>query len=285
MKSAKHIGKIVITLPPQFQLENQIKPDATYLITGGLGGLGRELLTKFLVQKGARHIVLTGRSKAEENPFKTTSGVDIIYESLDVSDEQAVKDLINRLTESAYPLKGIFHLAGVLDDATLMEQDWSRFEKVFAPKVYGSYYLHQYAKDLDFFVLFSSVASVLGSPGQSNYAAANAFMDALCDYRKEQGLPALSISWGPWSEVGMAKDLIARHARGGMIGINPKDGMRALEAALNESQAHLTIANINWKVFLKQMINVPSWLKAFAEQKTSKENLSSQFEAIDAGNV
>ena len=178
--------------------------------------------------------------------------VDIIYESIDISDEEAVKELITRLTESVHPLKGIFHLAGVLDDATLMEQDWSRFETVFAPKVYGSYYLHKYAQDLDFFVLFSSISSVLGSPGQSNYAAANAFMDALCDYRKNQGLPALSISWGPWSEVGMAKDLIARHARGGMIGINPKEGMRALEAALIDTKRISQLPISTGKFFLNK---------------------------------
>ena len=268
----------------ELQLENEVRPDGTYLITGGLGGLGL-VLAKWLISKGVKHLVLTGRKANDQNLLKDPefNAVDITYESLDVSDEQAVENLLKRLTESKNPLKGIFHLAGVLDDATLMEQDWSRFETVFAPKVYGSYYLHKYSMNLDFFVMFSSVSSIWGNPGQSNYAAANAFMDALCHYRKEQGLPALSLSWGPWAEVGMAKDLVARHAKGGVIGLNPKEGMRALEAALLDSEAHLAIANINWKVFLKQMIEVPAWFRAFAEQKTGKEYLSEQLEAVDVG--
>ena len=189
MQAAKHIGKVVIELPPAELMEHKIHKNATYLITGGLGGLGLTL-AKWLSEKGATHLVLTGRRALDDEMTATLKNLEnpntkVTYESMDIGDEKSVAHLLKRLEHSEKPLKGIFHLAGVLDDATLMEQDWNHFEKVFRPKVYGSFYLHHYSKNLDFFVMFSSIASSLGSPGQSNYAAANAFMDALCEYRKE----------------------------------------------------------------------------------------------------
>jgi acyl transferase domain-containing protein/NADPH:quinone reductase-like Zn-dependent oxidoreductase/surfactin synthase thioesterase subunit/acyl carrier protein len=282
LQGAKHIGKVVINLSSQPSVTQKIRQDATYLVTGGLGGLG-QTLAKWLIENGARHLVLTGRREPEPSVLKNLqlNGTIIEYAKMDIGNEHEVTHLIDRLNQSDKPLKGIFHLAGILDDGMLMEQDWSRFEKVFGPKVYGSYYLHKYSKELDFFVMFSSISSTMGSPGQSNYAAANAFMDALCEYRKNRGLPAHSLSWGPWAEVGMAKDLVARHAKSGILGLNPKDGMRALEAALLSSQAHLTIANINWKNYLKQFIEPPAWLESFAERKSTKDNLLAQLETAE----
>ena len=244
-----------------------IKAGATYLITGGMGGLGFEI-ADWLIAKGAGHVVLTGR-RVLDKPLANPS---ITYESLDISNESAVASLLKR------EFKGIFHLAGVLDDAILMNQDWAHFEKVFAPKVSGSYYLHQHSKNLDFFVMFSSIASTLGSSGQANYAAANAYMDALAEYRRKQGLPAQSLSWGPWAEVGMAKDLSARHAKGGLIAITPKEAIRAMETAMHMDIPHITIMNVRWTNYLKQMIEPPSWLQAFAERKGGSDNLISKLE-------
>ncbi len=234
---------------------DKIHPKLSYLITGGLGGLSLTLL-KWLLEKGATRLVLIGRRPLDvENKLMLknlqTPGVKISYMPLDIADEKAVENLLKKLQNSENPLKGIFHLAGVLDDAILMKQDWKHFETVFQSKVYGSFNLHHYSKDLDFFVMFSSIASTLGSPGQSNYAAANAFMDALCVYRKGEGLPAQSLSWGPWAEVGMAKSLANQHANAGLLALNPKDGMRALEIALFSKQAHLSIANFNLEKFPK----------------------------------
>jgi acyl carrier protein len=127
--------------------------------------------------------------------------------------------------------------------------------------------------------MFSSIASSLGSPGQSNYAAANAFMDALCEYRKRQGLPANSIAWGPWAEVGMAKELISRHAKTGILGLKPAEGLRTLEIALAYNRAEITIVNIHWKNYLKQMIEAPSWLAAFVLEKASENNFLTQLDA------
>lgn len=259
-----------------------IHADSTYLITGGLGGLGLTL-AKWLTENAAGRLVLTGRKEPDRNLYKNLeqSGTEIIYEKIDISDETSVKELLERLSVSDKPLKGIFHLAGVLDDATFLEQDWKRFENVFAAKVYGSYYLHHYAKELDYFVLFSSLASTLGSPGQANYASACAFIDGLCEYRKLKGLPAHSLSWGPWSEVGMAKNLVSRHARVGMFGIKPEDGIRALEQALLLNQAHITIANMDWKKYINHLIKPLPWLKYFGGHITSTQKYSTPQEIKD----
>lgn len=272
------------------QLENklqlQFNENATYLITGGLGGLGLTLC-QWLIEKGARQVVLTGRRQMNDeinNILKTLlfqNEVKINYESIDMGDEKSVSNLLDRLQKLDKPLKGIFHLAGIVDDATLHEQTWDRFENVFSSKVYGSFYLHQYSKNLDFFVMFSSVVSTLGNPGQGNYAAANAFMDALCRYRKEQNLPALSISWGPWAEVGMAKELITKHTKEGLLPIYPKEGLQALEIAMHSSFSNITIANIDWKNYIDQMIEVPSWLSAFIRDKAKRSDLLGQLQEAD----
>jgi NADPH:quinone reductase-like Zn-dependent oxidoreductase len=286
MRAARHIGKVVIELPPAKTLRDIIRPDATYLISGGLGGLG-QTVARWLSTQGATEIVLTGRKPLDEAiealiQNLASESTSIRYASLDIGDEAQVKALLDDIAQTDKPLKGIFHLAGVLDDATLMEQDWAHFERVFHPKVSGSWNLHNLSKDLDLFLMFSSVASSLGNPGQSNYAAANGFMDALCAYRRAQGLPAHSLSWGPWAEVGMAKDLVSRHAKGGMIGIRPQEGMRLMEAALTSTQAHLTLVHMNWANYLKQRIDTPTWLSAFAQEQTHKESLVAQLELIAA---
>lgn len=280
LQGGNNIGKVVITLPPQEKVEDKISPNATYLITGGLGGLGRTL-AKWLIEKGAKHLVLTGRSKPDQEALKALQdlGAIITYESLDISDEHAVEELLTRLTTAEKPLKGIFHLAGILDDAPLMEQNWERFEKIFAPKVYGSYYLHRHSKNLDFFVMFSSLMSNLGNPGQSNYAAANSFMNALCDYRKKQGLPAHSLSWGPWAEIGMAKESSSRLTKRGMIPFEPQEGMQALEKVLLSNQTNIIIANINWKTYLEKNFNPSTWLQAYIEQKVNQVDLFTKLQA------
>ena len=140
-----------------------------------------------------------------------------------------------------------------------MRQDWQRFQNVMDPKVRGSWLLHQATQHipLDFFVLFSSVAAVFGSPGQGNHAAANAFMDMLAHYRRSQGLPALSINWGAWSEVGIAaqKSVDTRSAAQGMLSIEPNDGLFLLERMLQAGPAQLAVSPMKWPTFLKQFGN------------------------------
>ncbi|MFI4954807.1 MAG: SDR family NAD(P)-dependent oxidoreductase, partial [Gammaproteobacteria bacterium] len=208
---------------PESDSHLQFDANASYLITGGLGGIGLEL-ARYLRDRGAGRIVLSGRHGIEERILQTLQGSNthIEIQLSDVSDKQQVKKLIKASHTPAYPLKGIFHLAGVVEDAPLEQQSEEYFKNVFSAKALGAWYLHEVTQaekiELDYFELFSSAASVNGSPGQSNYATANSFLDGLAHWRQQQGLCAQSINWGPWREVGMAKDLIARHER---LGVKP----------------------------------------------------------------
>jgi acyl carrier protein len=149
-------------------------------------------------------------------------------------------------------LRGIIHAAGVLEDGVLQQQDWHRFSRVLAPKVTGSWLLHRFCKDmpLDFFIMFSSIASILGTPGQSNYAAANAYMDSLAHLRRTSGLPALSINWGPWSDSGMAarlkdQDRRRMHSRG-FDPINPEQGTAILDLLLDWDATQVAVIPVDW---------------------------------------
>jgi acyl transferase domain-containing protein/acyl carrier protein len=237
----------------------QLRSDATYLITGGLGGLGIDL-AKWMVSQGARHLVLVGRSGAssgasEEIRQLKEAGAEILVVQADISQESEVKRILSDIAQSLPPLSGIIHLAGVLDDGVLLRQDWERFAKVMTPKVAGAWNLHSQTQDLvlDFFVLFSSIASLLGSPGQGNYAAANAFLDGLAHYRRLQQLPALSINWSPWGETGMAAGLGRRgEQRWTAAGINviaPHQGLQVLEHLLSQSDAQISVLPVEWSKF------------------------------------
>lgn len=215
MARRKNIGKVVLSFTSA-ETRNRsnrsaaLRSDATYLITGGHGGLGLAV-ARWLVEKGARHLVLLSRSGA------TPAGTEIIAEltgkgaavatiQADVSNESDVARALSEIRNTMPPLRGVIHAAGVLDDRLLLNLDADSFRRVLAPKFLGAWILHTLTADLplEFFVVFSSVASVLGSPGQANYAAANAFLDGLAHDRRSRGLPCLSINWGPWAEAGMA---------------------------------------------------------------------------------
>ena len=197
-----------------------------------------------MINRGARHLVLLGRngpSEAVRNRFHEWErlGVRIVIEQSDVSDRSRMAEIFERIDRSLPPLRGIVHSAGVLDDGILLRQDWQRFLTVMNAKVIGSWILHTLTKknSLDFFVMFSSAASLLGSAGQANHAAANAFVDGLAHYRKSKGLPALSINWGPWAEVGAAArhDQSDRITKGGRLVIAPKDGLEIFGRLLRSS--------------------------------------------------
>ncbi|HEX8422953.1 MAG TPA: beta-ketoacyl reductase, partial [Pyrinomonadaceae bacterium] len=150
------------------------------------------------------------------------------------------------------PIRGVIHAAGTLNDRTLFQHDADTFSSTWGPKVIGSWLLHHWLpKDsLDFFILFSSVASLLGSPGQANYAAANSFMDALSCQRKTQGLPALSINWGAWSEVGLAAQAErgGRLAERGFRSISPVEGIEAFSQLVKQDSAQVGVIPIDWKL-------------------------------------
>jgi acyl carrier protein len=152
-------------------------------------------------------------------------------------------------------LGGVIHCAGVLDDGVLVQQTWPRFAAVLAPKVLGAWHLHQLTqqRNLDCFVMFSSLASLFGSPGQGNHAAANAFLDALAYHRRSQGLPAASINWGIWSEVGIAAEraVAAQHSQQGLQPITPDDGLLLLGAVLEQQPTRIGISPVAWPQFLR----------------------------------
>jgi NAD(P)-dependent dehydrogenase (short-subunit alcohol dehydrogenase family)/acyl carrier protein len=180
------------------------------LITGGHGGLGLAV-ARWLVEKGARNLVLLSRSGATPAGEKvvaelTAQGASVATIRADISNQSDLARALAEIRETMPPIRGVIHAAGVLDDHLILNLDAKSFRHVLAPKVLGAWNLHVLSADLplDFFVLFSSVASVLGSPGQGNYAAANAFLDGLAHDRRSRGLPCLSINWGSWAEVGMA---------------------------------------------------------------------------------
>ncbi|AOW98937.1 hypothetical protein BJP34_05265 [Moorena producens PAL-8-15-08-1] len=263
-QGVRYVARLVRQQQQKFtSLQLSIESEACYLITGGLGALGLQV-ARLLVAKSAKHLVLIGRCAPSEMAMKTIqeleqAGSQISVLSGDISNQQDTVRMMKQIQGSLPPLKGVIHAAGVLDDGLLQNMNWQKFTKVMAPKVAGTWYLHQLTLDLplDFFVCFSSMASMLGSPGQGNYAAANAFMDAIAHYRRGQGLPGLSINWGPWAAAGMAARLDSlnqqRHKSSGMIAIKPEQGMQALGSLLSESQSQVGVFPINWSRFVRQL--------------------------------
>jgi len=279
MQQGKHVGKVVVTPPlrvtpssEESSLSNQaaplIRPDATYLITGGLGALGLRL-ARWLVNQGARYLILLGRRSPTEmtqsdripsNSPQSETAQQVIHELTETgatiqvlqadlaqfhSLQTVLSPFLSPQSSPLPPLKGIFHLAGCIDDGILQQQTWSKFETVMAAKVQGTWHLHQLSRDLalDHMVLFSSAASLLGSAGQSNYAAANAFLDAIAHYRHRQGLPALSINWGAWAESGMSTQARAtqRLSRAGQQFIPPDTGLDSLAMLMTTSAAQIGV--------------------------------------------
>ena len=247
-----------------------ISSTGTYVVTGGLGALGLKL-SSWLVEAGARHLALVGRSEPSPEAKALLEqlrkqGVEIVVTTGDVSCRDDLSSVLSSIRQAMPPIKGLIHAAGTLDDGLLINQSEERFSKVLKPKIQGSWNLHALTRDddLDFFVLFSSLASVLGSPGQANYAAANAFLDGLAHYRQALGLKALSINWGPWSEVGMAarQGSGARLASQGLSGIPPAVGVQWMSSLLAQENAEIVVAAVDWPGWAKAMplAAVPSWL-------------------------
>ncbi|MCB2261721.1 MAG: type I polyketide synthase [Candidatus Thiosymbion ectosymbiont of Robbea hypermnestra] len=261
--------------------------EKSYLITGGLGGLGLEV-ARWMVAQGARHLVLTGRRGPSEEAQEILkqleeTGAEILVAGADVSDRARMARLFEEIEEHMPPLKGIIHAAGVLDDGVLLQQNLDRFHKVMAPKIAGSWHLHTLTQDkpLDFFVCFSSVASVVGSLGQGNYAAANAFMDSLVHLRRTQGLPGLAINWGAWAEVGMAAGLDSykqgRFVELGIENIDPVQGVSLLGVLIGQTKiGQVSVFPVDWPRFLQQWSRlmqqfsaVPAFLSEVAPAQTS----------------
>lgn len=254
--------------------------NSTYLITGGLGGLGL-LVAHWMVENGARHLVLVGRSGASSAASSQLreleqAGAKVVVLKADVSEAEQVARVLAEIEQSLPPLRGIIQCVGILDDGVLQQQSWERFARVMAPKVQGSWNLHTLTQNvpLDFFVLFSSVASLLGSAGQANHAAANAFLDVLAHYRRTQGLPGLSINWGAVAEVGAAaKRQAGERLRAQGIGtIAPQQVLEVLEQLFSQTSAQVGVVPINWSQFREESV---AW-SFLADFQQASEQLSKQ---------
>ncbi len=264
MAQGLHTGKLVLTHEEMSERPDANSPvsvgaKSSYLITGGLHGLGL-MTAQWLVERGARHLVLTGRHEPDSDSAETlrtleSKGVQVRVAMADVSDGDAMTRLMADVRATMPPLRGVIHSAGILDDGVLLQQNWDRFASVFAPKVKGSLLLHQLtAPDpLDFFVLYSSIAAVFGSSGQGNHVAANSFMDTLAASRQSAGLPGLSINWGAWSGAGAAVDrgVTERARETGYDAIDLRGGFAALEIALRGKRAQVIVCPVDWPRLLR----------------------------------
>jgi acyl transferase domain-containing protein/acyl carrier protein len=227
------------------------------LVTGGTGALGARV-ARWLVANGAEHVVLTSRrgldapGAAELRDELAASGARVTVAACDAADRDALARLLGSLPDEL-PLTGVVHTAGVLDDGVLDALTPERFTSVLRAKVAAAAHLDELTRDLDLsaFVLFSSISGTFGAAGQANYAAANAFLDALAERRRAEGLPATSIAWGPWAEGGMAADdaLEQRLRRGGLPPMDAERAIAALQRALDLDDAAVAVADIDWARF------------------------------------
>lgn len=227
--------------------------EATYLITGGLGMLGRRA-GEWLAQRGAKHVVLVSRREPTDSTNEIiaeieTTGCKIHVMLADIGDKESLENLLQKIDDELPPLRGIIHAAGILEDGLLVEQTWESFDRVLAPKKRGARYLHELTaeREMDFFVLYSSAASVMGSPGQVNYATANAYLDGLAHQRIASGLPALSVNFGPWNEGMAASETVTKAvALQGMTPLTADEAHEAVERLIDNKLIQATMLDVDW---------------------------------------
>ncbi len=279
MRAARHLGKIVVTTPP---VQNgRLRQDRTYLVTGGLGGIGCAVAA-WLADRGAGAIVLNGRRAPDDEAEEAIGrlregGATVEVELADVTDADAIDQMLARMDATLPPLGGVIHSVGVLSDGALTNQTWDRFETVLWPKVLGAWHLHRATldRDLELFVLFSSRVGVMGNPGQANHASANAFLDQLAGHRRALGLPGQAIAWGAWSEIGEAaeqRDRIDRQrsALGGRW-FTPQQGLRAFDQLVRQDVTNSVVMSMDWSVFEEAVEDRPPFLDDLLSATTDDE--------------
>ena len=275
MRSGSPAGKVVLVLSAL--AADRLREDGTYLVTGGLGGIGR-LVAGWLADRGARSIVLNARRSPDDRAEAAIEalrqrGVKVRVELADVADAGSVDAMLQRIEAAMPPLAGVVHCAGVLSGASLANQDWERFDGVLRPKLMGAWNLHRATagRDLHLFVLFSSMAGVLGLVGHANYAAANAFLDQLARHRRALGLPGQSVAWGAWdlwSGLGGIEDQRERVARrmesAGVGWIVPRQGLQVLDRIVRQDVPTGAVASMDWSLFVSRLTAVPALLEDLA---------------------
>lgn len=248
MSAAEHTGKLILDIPragcsrvvlPPEQAP-AFRSDGSYVITGGMGGLGLFLAGK-MAAAGARRIVLNSRSEPAAKTLEALErirsiGAEVLVERGDIAQPDTARRLLAAATATGLPLRGVLHAAAVVEDATLTNITDEIIDRDWAAKVSGAWHLHEAtaAADLDWFCVFSSVAALLGSPGQGAYAAANSWLDAFTHWRRARGLPAMAIAWGAWGEIGRG----AKLAEDSGAAITPDEGAHAFEQLLRHDRAY-----------------------------------------------
>ena len=276
MQKGHHMGKQVLSMRgkqvPIIATREHIplNPDGSYLIIGGLGGFGRAV-ARWMISCGARHLVLTGRSSPDAPRIRETletlqqDGIRVRYLQADITDAEQLHAALHDMDRDMPPLRGVIHAAMVLDDGPVIDMTAHRLHTVLDPKIRGAWNLHTLTEkmDLDFFICFSSFASLVGNANQANYAAANAFLDTLAHYRKKKGLPALTISWGPMDEVGY----VAEHDdvreilhRQGVTSLKLNKAWPVITQGLTQDLVHVGAMSAHWptlKRFSPSVANSP----------------------------
>ncbi|MFM8719377.1 MAG: SDR family NAD(P)-dependent oxidoreductase, partial [Chthoniobacterales bacterium] len=264
MAGGRHTGKVILNFAEPFVPREgelparpfRIDGDALYLVTGGFGGFGKSL-ARWLVEQGARHLVLTSRQGAAAEGASeliaelNASGAEVLAVAADVGTPEGVREIFARIESSGRPLKGLFHLAMVIDDAPLSDLAADRIASVLNPKARGAWLLHEATKNLplDAFVMFSSASSVFGNPGQGNYSAANALLDSLAHHRRALGLSALAVNWGALGGEGYVarNERVAEYlARIGTGLLEPREIFEVLENLLGTNAAQVAGMRIDW---------------------------------------
>lgn len=265
----RHIGKVGVSLrDPSLRLiprapSSLLSPEGAYLVTGGLGGFGLQV-ARWLVDKGARYLILLsrrGEGSAEAREVLVAlraRGVVVHAVAADVAQRGDVERVLTEIRATMPPLRGVVHSAAVLDDKPLAELDRGSLERVMAAKAQGAWNLHLQTREepLDFFILFSSISSLIGNAWQGSYVAANAFLDQLAHYRRRQGLVATALHWGVLSETGMVSRStnVARHLeRLGIRGLSTADALGALGRVLQGAPEEVAVADLDWSRFGKTL--------------------------------
>lgn len=234
-------------------------PSASYLVTGGLAGLGLRV-ARWMAERGAGTVILAGRREPSDEARAAITAIEglgcrVLTVRGDVADRRSVAEMVSAAGDA--PLRGVVHAAGVTDDAPLLSLDWERTRTVMDAKVVGSWNLHLATVDvaLDHFVLFSSGAALLGSPGQANHAAANAFLGGLTGHRASVGLPAVAIDWGPWGDIGAATrgDILERARAAGLHPLDPDHGLDALERLMARGGGTTAVLSVDWGTYLDRI--------------------------------
>jgi myxalamid-type polyketide synthase MxaE and MxaD len=239
--------------PKQTESQSRIRADATYVITGGLGGLGL-LTAEWLASKGARYLSLVSRSEATADAQRRidalqASGVEVGVIAADVASFSELAAAFENIRRRMPEIRGIIHAAGRLDDALIENLTAARLRAVLDPKAGGAWNLDRLSSDcpLDFFVCYSSAGALLGSPGQANHAAANAFLDVLAWHRRARGFPALTVNWGPWAGHGKAAGEVSEAlTRRGLAPLDAEVAFGVLDTLLRSDATQAAVMNLDF---------------------------------------